>query len=288
MEGEPMDNNHTASSRIEPTDLVALAILAVGLIRIFISDSILSRLDQITLTYLIAAAVVFLVKRIKLLKYGDFEVELKELKNGLKETKLLAGIAEDTAKIYTPIAPSGKQDTKSFRLKAMSKIKGPEFSKENIDQDGRSLPDGIREYSEDISLDDQSGAEVHPGSEILPGNIPDDPWKGVFGGKSIDKEKGRLLSAQVEELKSSPGWYSVTLSVTSLPKHPPLEGSVRFFIHDTFPNNRPTVYVAGGVAVLRLKAWGAFTVGVLADDGKTKLELDLANLESAPDEFRSR
>jgi hypothetical protein len=39
---------------------------------------------------------------------------------------------------------------------------------------------------------------------------------------------------------------------------------------------------------LKLTAWGAFTVGVLADEGRTKLELDLSELEDAPEDFRSR
>jgi hypothetical protein len=33
---------------------------------------------------------------------------------------------------------------------------------------------------------------------------------------------------------------------------------------------------------------GAFTVGVAADDGNTRLELDLAQLPDAPEMFRSR
>jgi len=39
---------------------------------------------------------------------------------------------------------------------------------------------------------------------------------------------------------------------------------------------------------LRLKAWGAFTVGVLADEGQTQLEYDLELDTDFPRQFRSR
>ena len=64
---------------------------------------------------------------------------------------------------------------------------------------------------------------------------------------------------------------------------------VQFFLHDTFRNQRPVVTVGSdGVAELKLRAWGAFTVGALADEGQTKLELNLEELETAPQEFRDR
>ena len=99
---------------------------------------------------------------------------------------------------------------------------------------------------------------------------------------------GRELTAEVLPLKESPGWYSVKLLVSTLPGFPHLKGDVRFFIHDTFKNNKPIVDSVNGAASLHIKAWGAFTVGILADDGNTKLELDLAELPTAPIEFRSK
>lgn len=125
-------------------------------------------------------------------------------------------------------------------------------------------------------------------SEIQPGKSANDPWKGVFGGKSLDNVRGRVLEAEVEPLRASPGWFSVTLKVSTLPGARPLEGDVIFFLHDTFPNPKPVVKAAHDTAVLRVKAWGAFTTGVLADGGETRLELDLADLEKAPMEFRTR
>jgi hypothetical protein len=43
-----------------------------------------------------------------------------------------------------------------------------------------------------------------------------------------------------------------------------------------------------GVAELSIDAWGAFTVGAVADGGLTRLELDLAEHPDFPAEFRAR
>lgn len=122
---------------------------------------------------------------------------------------------------------------------------------------------------------------------IVPGN-PEDPWKGQFGGSNINND--RELKAEVQPVLGSLGVYSIRLTVGSLhPQTNPLTGSVQFFLHPTFNNDRPIATVGPyGVAELNLKAWGAFTVGALADNGKTKLELDLSTLETAPAQFRSR
>lgn len=121
---------------------------------------------------------------------------------------------------------------------------------------------------------------------ILPGN-PEDPWAGKFGRSESNDRK---LEAEVRSISSSADLFSICLRVSStLPKQNPLRGSVQFFLHPTFINSKPVVSVGpNGVAELKLTAWGAFTVGVLADDGKTKLELNLATLEDAPQKFRER
>jgi hypothetical protein len=122
---------------------------------------------------------------------------------------------------------------------------------------------------------------------IQPGSL-DDPWKGRFGGQDISND--RALRAEVKPIPGSRGLYSIRLTVSSLhPDTNPLKGAVQFFLHPTFTDPKPVVPVGpNGVAELNLKAWGAFTVGAIADDGQTKLELDLSQLESAPIEFRNR
>lgn len=122
---------------------------------------------------------------------------------------------------------------------------------------------------------------------IAPGD-PNDPWKGKFGGSTVNND--REIRAEVKPIPGRSGLYAIRLTVRSLhPDTNPLKGAVQFFLHPTFNDPKPVVPVGpNGVAELNLKAWGAFTVGALADDGKTKLELDLSELETAPPEFKSR
>lgn len=110
-----------------------------------------------------------------------------------------------------------------------------------------------------------------------------------FGGKPVDSTSGRRLAASVEEDRGAPGWFRIHLWVESTdPAAKPLAGQVRFFIHDKLKNSMPFIQAVEGRAELRLKAWGAFTVGALADGGATSLELDLASDASFPAAFRDR
>lgn len=120
--------------------------------------------------------------------------------------------------------------------------------------------------------------------QISPGIVPDDPWKGVFG-KS--ENENRKLEAKVIQYGNA-GYCRVYLRLRSLnPEVNPLKGSVQFFLHDTFANSKPVVAVGpNGIAELTLDAWGAFTVGAIADSGLTRLELDLAEIEDAPTSFK--
>lgn len=117
---------------------------------------------------------------------------------------------------------------------------------------------------------------------------PDDPWKGRFGGSPENKDEARKLSATVEQLKNRPDYYAVVLEVNSTNPEKPLRNTVRFYLHPTFPNPIQSVTPVNGKAVLTLAAWGAFTVGVSTDDNSCLLELNLAAIENAPLEFRSR
>lgn len=123
-----------------------------------------------------------------------------------------------------------------------------------------------------------------PGAEEF---NPDDPQRGRWGGKW--RRNGRILSATVTPVPRTQGWYNVRLEVRSTDsENNPLKGHVRFHLHPTFTPQDPVVPVTGGVAALERIAWGAFTVGAEADDGETPLELNLAELEDAPAEFRLR
>lgn len=114
---------------------------------------------------------------------------------------------------------------------------------------------------------------------------PEDPQKGCWGGRP--ESNSRRLSARVAALDD--GWFLVQLQVASTdPAKHPLSGKVRFHLHDTFPVPTPEMAVAKGVATIELRVYGAFTVGAEADEGATRLELDLSTLETAPQEFRER
>ena len=99
---------------------------------------------------------------------------------------------------------------------------------------------------------------------------------------------GRRLSARVTT-GDRPDWFRVELTVDAVDPSPPLNGDIEFHLHPTF--RPPVANVAVAVASARrgslaVGAWGAFTV--VADEGRTRLELDLAHLESAPRKFRER
>ncbi|WP_343701045.1 YEATS-associated helix-containing protein [Chitinophaga sp.] len=118
---------------------------------------------------------------------------------------------------------------------------------------------------------------------------PNDPQKGRFGGKP--ERNGRRLSASVKA-SAVPGFYNVTLQVESTDPQKPLDAPVIFYIHDSFT---PSVYTVrpdefeNGVAVDdEVLSYGAFTVGVIADNGDTLLELDLSEDSKFPKEFRMR
>lgn len=116
----------------------------------------------------------------------------------------------------------------------------------------------------------------------------DDPQKDRFGGKS--ENNGRIISAgEIEELKDTPDWYKFKIWVKSSDQSKPLQGNVIFYLHNSFYKSVRTVPVVNGVAELALiKVYGAFTVGAIADDGETLLELDLSQLKDFPKKFRDR
>lgn len=113
-----------------------------------------------------------------------------------------------------------------------------------------------------------------------------DPQKYQWGEKA--ESNGRKLSAVVSPVSWNPDYFNVELKLVSTDPANALKGKVIFHLHPSFRNSDPTVEVVNGIASINVLAWGAFTVGAEADDGETQLELDLAQLNSAPALFRSR
>jgi hypothetical protein len=120
-------------------------------------------------------------------------------------------------------------------------------------------------------------------------SVPTDPQKGRFGGQSLVND--RKLSAQV--IKSNiPQFYKVTITVESTNPKNPLTTDVIFYLHDSFSPSiytiKPAEFKDGKAVDDEILSYGAFTVGVITDNGKTLLELDLAEDKSFPKLFRER
>jgi hypothetical protein len=121
----------------------------------------------------------------------------------------------------------------------------------------------------------------------IPEVDPDDPHKGRWGGRA--ERNGRVLSAKVKAAQDDPNWFEVKLTVEpATERSKPLTGEVTFYLHPTFKPDKVTVNVKDGKAEYEIYCYGAFTVGAVADAGKTKLELDLSTLPNAPMRFRTQ
>jgi len=114
---------------------------------------------------------------------------------------------------------------------------------------------------------------------------PRDPQKGQWGGQSTSN--GWTVTAKVTLIEED--WFHIVLTVSAIPRsRKRLSGNVTFHLHDSFEKPVRDVRAVGGKATLEATTYGAFTVGVLIGLDDTMLELDLAELESAPNTFRTR
>lgn len=126
--------------------------------------------------------------------------------------------------------------------------------------------------------------------ELPPVTHPDDPQKGRFGGKA--ENNFRKLSAAVTP-SASPKFYQVKLWVESTDTaHHPLDSEVIYYVHDSLSPSvftyKPAEFIDGKAIENDILSYGAFTVGVITDNGKTMLELDLSEDRSFPKQFRER
>lgn len=116
-----------------------------------------------------------------------------------------------------------------------------------------------------------------------------DPQKGRFGSRSETED--RRLTATTEPSHIGRLWRRVSLKLEATPERP-LEGRFAyFFLHDTFEPDAYRVAIKPDnlVAEFETTAMGAFTVGVVADRGHTKLEINLASdAVLAPKDWKMR
>ena len=163
----------------------------------------------------------------------------------------------------------------------------PKISLENIDSvlaedragEKKTSKEIISKMIEDAKLKLQQGLEAN--KKI------DDPQKMQWGGKTINNE--RQISATVRELTRS--LYRIKCKITSTnPAGNPLtEGElVLFALHNTY-GVAPfrLIKVENGCAELDIYSYGSFTIGAFADNGKTELEIDLAELPDVTEYFRT-
>ena len=152
-----------------------------------------------------------------------------------------------------------------------------------------SAESGMQRSADAKSERGASVLEEVPGlaAEVKPGTDEDDPWKGAFGGRP--EKDGLRLSATVTAM-SEANWFLVTITVgpaRRLGKE--VRDPVRLYLHPMFPRHKPLCFPDQSCTVtISMRAWGAFTVGCVANAGQTHLELDLAEDPTFPKVFRSR
>ena len=132
-----------------------------------------------------------------------------------------------------------------------------------------------KQYKQDIASGEAAAAQQDVWDS--------DPNLGRFGGQA--SADGRELSAQVQPLSETGQTCAVTIRVRSLDPARPLRGPVRIHLHPTFDPAVREALLSDGAAELRIIAAGVFTVGAEADDGATRLELNLADLPDLPPAF---
>lgn len=112
-----------------------------------------------------------------------------------------------------------------------------------------------------------------------------DPNKNKFGG--TPEANGRVLEAKITPAAGPrSAACRVRLEVRTKDRSRPLQGKVTFHLHPTFGRWKSyDVAVVRGVAADEITAWGAFTVGAVADEGDTRLELDLVTVGGGTDKF---
>ncbi|HYF30945.1 MAG TPA: pYEATS domain-containing protein [Chitinophagaceae bacterium] len=155
-------------------------------------------------------------------------------------------------------------------------------------QNERDLEEVLKEKEEELNALTATFKEdtERLKSDLKTSKDSNDPHKNQFGGQS--KANGREIKANVTPTSFDPDLFTVALEVTSTDTNRPLTGDVTFYLHPTFRDPVRKVTPVNGVANLSIISYGAFTVGVESDEGKTRLEIDLAQVAGIPEKFKQR
>lgn len=177
-------------------------------------------------------------------------------------------------------------------IRDVSKVEFPwmkiEKVRQELKQEVQQVDRRVELIEDQGSLPGSAKARARPHSEeaaITDAEWNSDPNKRKFGG--VPASNGRVLEATIKPAAGqSSAACEVRLRVRSTDPARPLRGKVTFHLHPTF--GRATTYdapVKQGVAEDVITSWGRFTVGAEADDGATRLELDLNDVEGGTRKF---
>jgi hypothetical protein len=187
--------------------------------------------------------------------------------------------------ITTELKEKIEENSKNINKTKFATLEMDEILQQQLSQ----IYNEIRELrSQSSGIKTSTDAEALDSPSLPPIIVANDPQKDRFGG--LEARGGFRLSASAQPSDTKGDWQKVTLRVRSEDKSRPLQGSVDFFLHDTFSPNHYQVAVLKGEAKLVIRAYGAFTVGALAGPEQVPLELDLMVYTGidVPDEWRHR
>lgn len=180
-----------------------------------------------------------------------------------------------------------KKENDKLEVVVEKAVKLDEKRKKNLEISEREIVDKLNIASLNI---EGTHIEYVLNNEKLPVLPPikfaDDPQKGRFGGKS--SSNGRTLSVSYERYLLS-DFLKLTIKVSTDNDDDKLKGNVYLFLHDSFADSVVMNLANGKTEITHeVISYGAFTIGAVADNGNTFLELDLAELENFPEDFRNR
>lgn len=229
--------------------------------------------DYVTLAYLLSPVVVVLLPLAGEFSIGASGVTWKRsMEARLAATQKRVGAAHEQLAAVTSAVAHGIGKRRA----------GPTPAAAAGDETG-----GLARHLRPLAPEQPSGGRVSFAPPTQAEVDPEDPQRGLWGGRP--ESEYRRLSADVRPLPGETELFQVKLKIRSTdPKGHPLSGNVCFHLHPTFTPQSVSVQVQDGLVILERIAWGAFTVGAEADEGRTRLELNLAELEGAPQKFRER
>ena len=234
-------------------------------------------LNRESLYALAMAAIVPLLTRVKEIVWGDKKISLSEAQVKQIVEERVRPVEDRIQPVEEKAQASNEAATAATEIASAAKAAAENgIGKSDLGEPrgGNTIMLGIKEQE-----------TMNPLLPTVPIDL-EDPQRGQWGGKSVNND--RKLEATISRVPNDEDLHAVDLTVRSLDPSKHLEGEVVFHLHPTFSSRSRTVAVRNGEAHLRLVAWGAFTVGAEADNGKTRLEINLCNVPGASDLFYTR